>query len=161
MPLRAFAGYNIGQSPFGVKSLPVHLEWVESPSEQDWIDLNKLYTDAPKGWMDSCSEPLAQNYLLQKQQQGYKVVAGRFNDRLIATALLKVNIEEINAYYLEGMCVRALTRERGVARQLLVRICQWSDKQKCSLWVIDENANLRVLIEYGFVYGHGKWCRQG
>lgn len=141
--------------------MPVHLEWVESPSEQDWIDLNKLYTDAPKGWMDSGSEPLAQNYVLQKQQQGYKVVAGRFNDRLIATALLKVNIEKINAYYLEDMCVRALTRERGVARQLLVRICQWSDEQKCSLWVIDENASLRVLIEFGFVHGSGKWCRQG
>ncbi len=141
--------------------MPVHLEWVESPSDQDWIDLNKLYLDAPKGWISNENAQPAQNYVLQKHQQGYKVVAGRFNDRLIATALLKVNSEKVNAYYLEDMCVRALTRERGVAKQLLVRICQWSDEQKCSLWVADESAKLRVLMEFGFVHAQGKWCRQG
>ncbi len=141
--------------------MPVHLEWVESPSEQDWIDLNKLYADAPQNWINSDSEQPAQSYVLKKQQQGYKVVAGRFNDRLIVCALLKVNSDKVNAYYLEDMCVRALTRERGVARQLLVRICQWSDEQKCSLWVRDEGTKLKVLIEFGFVHMQGKWCRQG
>ncbi len=141
--------------------MPVHLEWIEAPSEQDWIDLNKLYKEAPTGWCDADSEHPAQSYLAQKQQQGYKIAAGRFNDRLIVAAAIKVNSEKVNAYFIEDLCVRALTRERGVAKQLLVRLCQWSDEQKCSLWVQDADAKLRVLMEFGFVHAEGKWHRQG
>ncbi len=145
----------------GVSTLPVHLEWVESPSEQDWIDLNKLYKDSPSDWCDDQSENRAQTYVAHKQQQGYKVAAGRFNDRLIVVAALKVNVEKVNAYYIDDMCVRALTRERGVAKQLMVRLCQWSDQQKCSLWIEDPAAKLKVLLEFGFVHDQGKWHRQG
>ena len=145
----------------GVEKLPVHLEWIEAPSEQDWIDLNKLYKDAPASWCDGGSALPAQSYLTKKQLQGYKIAAGRFNDRLIVAAALKVNSEKVNAYFIEDLCVRALTRERGVAKQLMVRICQWSDEQKCSLWVEDEAAKLRVLMEFGFVHDQGKWHRQG
>jgi len=145
----------------GVDKLPVHLEWIESPSEQDWIDLNKLYKDAPVHWVVGNGEHPAQDYLAHKQQQGFKIAAGRFNDRLIVTAALKVNSEKVNAYFIEDLCVRALTRERGVAKQLMVRLCQWSDEQKSSLWVEDEGAKLRVLMEFGFVHDHGKWYRQG
>ncbi|MEY8205391.1 MAG: acetyl-CoA sensor PanZ family protein [Bermanella sp.] len=141
--------------------MPVHLEWIESPSEQDWIDLNKLYKDAPAHWCLGDAENPGQDYLAQKQQQGCKLVAGRFNDRLIAAAALRVNTDKVNAYYIEDLCVRALTRERGVAKQLLVRICQWSDQQKCSLWVKDESAQLRALMALGFVHDGGQWYRQG
>lgn len=141
--------------------MPVHLEWIESASEQDWIDLNKLYKDAPVQWCEDQGASRAQSYVAQKQQQGYKIAAGRFNDRLIVAAALKVNTQKVNAYFLDDMCVRALTRERGVAKQLMVRLCQWSDEQRCSLWVEDSDAKLKVLLEFGFVHDQGKWFRQG
>ncbi len=141
--------------------MPVHLEWIESASEQDWIDLNKLYKDAPVQWCEDQGASRAQSYVAQKQQQGYKIAAGRFNDRLIVAAALKVNVQKVNAYFLDDMCVRALTRERGVAKQLMVRLCQWSDEQRCSLWVEDTDAKLKVLLEFGFVHDQGKWFRQG
>ncbi len=141
--------------------MPVQIEWIESPTEQDWIDLNKLYKDAPKMWFEEKTEVTAQDYIRQKQAQGFKIVAGRFNDRLIATAAVKLMDNKAKTYEIDDLLVRGITRERGVARQMLVRICQWGDEQKCSLWVKDHAAKLRVLLEYGFVHEQGKWYRQG
>ncbi len=141
--------------------MPVHIEWIESPTEQDWLDLNKLYKGAPQHWFAQTAQQTAQAYVNEKQQKGYKIVAGRFNDRLIAAAALKLMDQKLNSYQIEELCVRDITRQRGVARQLLVRLCQWSDKQKCGLWIEDDSARLKVLLEFGFVHNQGKWFRQG
>mgnify|MGYP000559475909 CR=1 FL=1 len=140
--------------------MPVHIEWIESPSEQDWSDLEKLYKDAPSDWFDGTCEPTAQDYIAVKKQQDFKVVAGRFNDRLIVAATLKAQQGQ-NSYLLEELCVRSATRKRGVARQMLVRLCQWSSENKCILLVNDETAQFKTLLEYGFVHAQGIWKRQG
>ncbi len=140
--------------------MPVHIEWIESPSEQDWLDLEKLYKDAPAQWFEGVCEHTAQDYIAIKKQQDYKIVAGRFNDRLIVGATLKVQQGQ-SSYLLEELCVRSATRKRGVARQMLTRLCQWSSEQKCTLLVKDKNAQYKLLLEYGFVHAQGIWKRQG
>ena len=140
--------------------MPVHIEWIESPSEQDWLDLEKLYNDAPNQWFEGLSDHTALAYIAAKKQQDYKVVAGRFNDRLIVAATLKAQQGQ-SSYLLEELCVRSATRKRGVARQMLVRLCQWSSEQKCTLLVTDESAEFKTLLEYGFVHSQGIWKRQG
>ncbi len=141
--------------------MPLHIEWIESPTEQDWIDLNKLYKDAPANWFEEKSEVTAQAYITQKKKQGFQIAAGRFNDRLIASAALKRMDNKAITYEIDDLLVRGITRERGVAKQMLVRICQWSDGQKCSLWVKDKEASLKVLLEFGFSHDQGSWYRQG
>ncbi|MEH6346336.1 MAG: acetyl-CoA sensor PanZ family protein [Bermanella sp.] len=140
--------------------MPVHIEWIESPSEQDWLDLEKLYKDAPVQWFEGVCEHTAQDYIATKKQQDYKIVAGRFNDRLIVGATLKAQ-QGPSCYLLEELCVRSATRKRGVARQMLTRLCQWSSEQKCTLLVKDENAQYKTLLEYGFIHAQGIWKRQG
>ena len=140
--------------------MPVHIEWIESPSEQDWLDLEKLYKDAPSEWFEGVCEHTAQDYIAIKKQQDCKVVAGRFNDRLIVAATLKAQQGQ-NSYLLEELCVRGATRGRGVARQMLVRLCQWGSENKCILLVKDDMAEYKILLEYGFVHAQGIWKRQG
>ncbi len=141
-------------------TLPVHIEWIESPSEQDWLDLEKLYKDAPGQWFEGVCEHTAKDYIAIKKQQDFKIVAGRFNDRLIVGATLKAQ-EGQSSYLIEELCVRSATRKRGVARQMLVRLCQWSSEKKYILLVNDENAQYKTLLEYGFVHTKGLWRRQG
>lgn len=141
-------------------ALPVHIEWIDLPSEQDWVDLEKLYKDAPSQWFEGLCDHTAQDYISVKKQQDYKIVVGRFNDRLIVGATLKAQQGQ-SSYLLEELCVRSATRKRGVARQMLVRLCQWSSEQKGILLVKDENAEFKILLEYGFVHSQGIWKRQG
>lgn len=136
--------------------MPVHLEWVSSPSEQDLVDLNKLLAEAPAEWLPTHSEDLATDYLLQAKANNQKIAAGRFNDRLIATALVR-SIDENDA--IDQMLVRSITRDRGVAKQMLVRLTQWADQNGQTLIVKDPKHEYRTLLEFGFIYDNQTWQR--
>ena len=135
--------------------MPVHMEWIESPSEQDWVDLNKLYKEAPAHWFATQGD--ASTYIDAKTSASYQLLAGRFNDRLISAAALKPSGQ--SSFEIEDLCVRQVTQERGVAKQLLVRICQWADESQNVLKVRDEANDYATLAQFGFMRQNEYWVR--
>jgi ribosomal protein S18 acetylase RimI-like enzyme len=88
--------------------MPVSLEIINRPDATDLGDLEKIYADYPlppvasfEQWLDS------------QREEGAMLIAGRFNGRLLG-ALWVADDGRI-----EHLCVRAVTRRRGTARQLL------------------------------------------
>ncbi len=93
--------------------MPIIVETLNLPSAQDRIDLAKIYADAP-GWL-LAPYPSAQALIDAGIDDG-RLIAGRFNDRLLGAALLTPGAD---CWRLSHLCVRAITRQRGVARRLL------------------------------------------
>ena len=90
--------------------MPVTLEAVNKPSEQDLIDLNKIYQDYPVDvrW------PALQQQL--NENSNTTLYAARFNARLLAAISITVKDDGIT---LDHLCVRTVTRQRHVARDML------------------------------------------
>ncbi|MFZ6050166.1 acetyl-CoA sensor PanZ family protein [Pseudomonas sp. CR3202] len=93
--------------------MPVIVETLNSPSEQDRADLAKIYADAPD-WLLAPYADAAE--LVERGLTAGLLVAGRFNDRLLGAALVERGEE---AWRLSHLCVRKVTRHRGVGRRLV------------------------------------------
>ena len=138
--------------------MPLMLEWVTQPCEQDEIDLNKMLSEG----LDTTQSTT--DWLRSKQNDGIRIAGGRFNDRLICLALLLPQSDRESGlssttYAIDNVWVRAITRQRGVAKQLLVRLCQWADHESITLTVSDDEHQWRTLLEFGFLYEKGCWTR--
>lgn len=93
--------------------MPVVVQHLTQPSEQDRQDLLRIYADAP-GWLLA---PFTDAQALVERGLGDgKLFAGRFNDRLLGAAWIERNE---STWRLSRLCVRRVTRNRGVARRLL------------------------------------------
>ncbi len=103
--------------------MPVHLEHITQPTQQDWIDLGKIYTDAPQEWLTDPSD--IQASLQELLDQGEWLIAGRFNARLLGALKATKNGNIIN---LRHLCVRNVTIKRGVAHQMLHHMNKWADE---------------------------------
>ncbi|AWL02383.1 MULTISPECIES: aspartate 1-decarboxylase autocleavage activator PanM [Stutzerimonas] len=93
--------------------MPVYVESVTQPSPQDLTDLAKIYADAPEWLLTPYASAEA---LIAAALADGSLIAGRFNDRLLGAALLQ---RSDDAWRLSHLCVRKLTRKRGVGRRLL------------------------------------------
>ena len=93
--------------------MPVYVESVTQPSPQDLTDLAKIYADAPEWLLTPYASAEA---LIAAALADGSLIAGRFNDRLLGAALLQRGDD---AWRLSHLCVRKLTRKRGVGRRLL------------------------------------------
>ena len=93
--------------------MPVYVESVTQPSPQDLTDLAKIYADAPE-WL--LTPYASADALIAAALADGSLIAGRFNDRLLGAALLQRGDQ---AWRLSHLCVRKLTRKRGVGRRLL------------------------------------------
>lgn len=93
--------------------MPVHVETLTTASPQDRIDLTKIYADAPAWLLAPHAD--AEHLIAAGLERG-TLIAGRFNDRLLGAALLERND---GCWRLSHLCVRRITRGRGVARRLL------------------------------------------
>lgn len=93
--------------------MPVIVQHLTQPSDQDRQDLLKIYSDAP----DWLLLPFANAEALVEQglREG-RLLAGRFNDRLLGAAWVE---RDAGNWRLSRLCVRRVTRGRGVARRLL------------------------------------------
>lgn len=140
--------------------MPVYLEWVEQPSEQDRVDLDKLYKEVPSQWLEQYTAENAQDYVAKHDGIQLKLAGGRFNDRLISAASLQQHGE---SYVIRHLAVRSVTRERGVAHQMLVRLAQWADDQGVGLVVDANDPDLSTLLtkleKYGFSLEGDIWKR--
>ncbi|MDF3936253.1 acetyl-CoA sensor PanZ family protein [Pseudomonas citronellolis] len=93
--------------------MPVTVERPAQLSAQDRQDLAKLYAEAP-AWLLA---PFADgDALVDAALAAGTLYTGRFNDRLLGAAWLQ---RDADAWRLSRLCVRRVTRGRGVARRLL------------------------------------------
>ena len=93
--------------------MPVFVETVTRPSAQDHTDLTKVYADAP----DWLLTPYPSADALMASGIGEaRLIAGRCYDRLLGAALLS---RDADCWRLSHLCVRKVTRKRGVARRIL------------------------------------------
>ena len=93
--------------------MPVYVEFVRQPSVQDHSDLAKIYADAPAWLLAPHADAEA---LIAAGIANGRLIAGRFNDRLLGAALLE---QGADCWRLSHLCVRQITRQRGVGRRLL------------------------------------------
>jgi len=113
--------------------MPVFLEVITQPDDQDRRDLVKVLADWPStlpalhapdqdtgAWLDS---------LLADAR--HVLFGGRFNGRLIAAVWLEH--ASPGRLRLRALCVRGLTRRRGVGERLLVLLGEWLDAQQLAL----------------------------
>ncbi|HKM37612.1 MAG TPA: acetyl-CoA sensor PanZ family protein [Thiopseudomonas sp.] len=110
--------------------MPVYFESVAQPSTQDLADLEKIYADAPH-WL---LEPFADGAALIEHGLGNNtLVVGRFNGRLLGAALLD---KQADRWLLSYLCVRELTRNRGVARRILHEATRLAGEAGLALQVV-------------------------
>ena len=130
--------------------MPVYFESAEQPSTQDLADLEKIYADAPSWLLPPYIDAAA---LLQHGLNNKTLVTGRFNSRLLGAGLLEKHSER---WLLSHLCVRELTRNRGVARRIVEeasRLAQEADvvlyvvipKDQTQLLQLAENKSLLVI----------------
>ncbi|AMZ73135.1 MULTISPECIES: aspartate 1-decarboxylase autocleavage activator PanM [Pseudomonas] len=93
--------------------MPIVVELITDASCQDQQDLQKIYRDAPAWLFEPFSD--ATQLIAQCLEEG-SLIAARFNDRLLGAARLQ---RHQNAWCLSHLCVRNVTRRRGVAERLV------------------------------------------
>ena len=129
--------------------MPIQCEFIDNPSQQDLLDLEKIYQEypldvAPNDW-------LAQ----QLDAPSVKIFAARFNNRLLgALCLTQCNsVQDEHCWQLDHLCVRSVTRLRGVAHKILLDLQSLARDKHLSLIVSAHilPAPLQPLLaRYGF-----------
>jgi ribosomal protein S18 acetylase RimI-like enzyme len=93
--------------------MPIIVELLNQATYQDQQDLQKIYCDAPD-WLFA---PFAGGTeLIERCLRDGSLIAGRFNDRLLGAARLQ---RHHDVWHLSQLCVRKITRRRGVAERLV------------------------------------------
>lgn len=109
--------------------MPVYFENAAEFSPQDLTDLEKIYADAPSWLLPPYADGAA---LIAQGIKRNTLVTARFNSRLLGAALLA---KQGNVWTLSHLCVRALTRQRGVARRLLEEATRLAQEAQATLQV--------------------------
>lgn len=107
--------------------MPVYLEHVQLPSSQDQTDLDKIYADAPDWLLAPYADADA---LLQDNLPHGRMVGARFNARLLGAAIVR---RDTDRWQVSHLCIREVTRMRGVARRLLSELQREAASQGASL----------------------------
>ncbi|MFT0213380.1 acetyl-CoA sensor PanZ family protein [Pseudomonas sp. F1_0610] len=119
--------------------MPVYVETATAPSTQDAADLVKIYADAPE-WLFAPYVDAAD--LLTQAQRQKTLVVGRFNSRLLGAGILS---KTDDAWYLSHLCVRELTRKRGVARRILEEAQRLANENQVKLILVIPNHHKELL----------------
>ncbi|VVN07736.1 PanD maturation factor [Pseudomonas fluorescens] len=93
--------------------MPIIVQALKDASYQDQQDLQKIYRDAPE-WLFAPFSGEAE--LIESALADGALIAGRFNDRLLGAGILQ---RHRDVWYLSHLCVRKVTRRRGVAERLV------------------------------------------
>ncbi|MCL6704347.1 aspartate 1-decarboxylase autocleavage activator PanM [Pseudomonas sp. T1.Ur] len=114
--------------------MPIVVEHLEQATHQDQQDLQKIYRDAP-AWLFEPFNDATQ--LVGECLEEGSLIAARFNDRLLGAARLQ---RHQNAWRLSHLCVRNITRRRGVAERLVSEARRMAQQ---------DNAELRLQAPAG------------
>lgn len=93
--------------------MPVIVQLLNQATDQDQQDLQKIYRDAPQWLFAPFTGDLQ---LIETSLAEGSLIAGRFNDRLLGAARLQ---RQADIWHLSQLCVRKITRRRGVAERLV------------------------------------------
>ncbi|WP_160105338.1 acetyl-CoA sensor PanZ family protein [Pseudomonas izuensis] len=114
--------------------MPIVVELLNEATAQDQQDLQKIYRDAPQ-WL---FEPFTGDaQLIETCLLEGSLIAGRFNDRLLGAARLE---RHPDVWHLSQLCVRKITRRRGVAERLV---------REAQTMAAQSGATLRLLAPAG------------
>ncbi len=118
--------------------MPVFVEAVATPSAQDRTDLAKIYADAPDWLLAPYADAAS---LIEHGLASGTLIAGRFNDRLLGAALL---VRGETVWQLSHLCVRKVTRRRGVAQRLVDEARRLARDAGCVLHLAAPNNHLEA-----------------
>lgn len=125
--------------------MPVFLEQISTPTAEDLDDLNKIYADYPDFEQQNINQ-----WLINTLEGPQLLFAGRLNGRILAAIWASPSAQD---WTVDQLCVRAITRRRGVARQLIELLCKEAQKRHIKL-ICDErttsNEVLPILATAGF-----------
>ncbi|MCW2269249.1 PanD maturation factor [compost metagenome] len=122
--------------------MPIVVETLTTPSQQDLQDLARLYADAPAWMLAGPEQALA---LVSAALEDGSLIAARFNDRLLGAARLQ---REDVAWQLSDLCVRSLTRRRGVGLRLVNEAQRLAQEAGAGLRLFSkqESAEMNALL---------------
>jgi ribosomal protein S18 acetylase RimI-like enzyme len=132
------------------RAMPVILEVINQPDAADLADLEKIYADYPLPPVASLTD-----WLFDQRAAGKTLIAGRFNGSLLAALWL-------NNEHIEHLCVRAVTRRRGTARQLIQLLQSHAELLRLSSLQIADGDQALVLLwqQLGFTRDASGWIWQ-
>ena len=123
--------------------MPVTLEIITNPEQQDLDDLIKIYRDYPQAPANDLGQ-----WVGERLDQGHQCFAARFNGRLLG-AVWAAPSSTSNSWQLEYLCVRTVTRRRGVASQLLTLLAQHAAIQALSLTIDQQTISPELKALFG------------
>lgn len=118
--------------------MPIVVESLHSATYQDQEDLQKIYRDAPP-WLFASFTDASQ--LIEAALDHNTLIAARFNDRLLGAARLQ---RHGHVWELSHLCVRALTRRRGVAERLVIHAQKSAEDGGCTLRLLTTVESLEI-----------------
>jgi len=107
--------------------MPVFIEYPTEFSQQDLTDLDKIYADMPAELLAPYADAAT---LIQQGIADKTIVVARFNSRLLGAALLN---RQSKPWLLSHLCIREITRQRGVAKRLVSEVYRVAQQEQSSL----------------------------
>ena len=127
--------------------MPVTLEIINRPNAQDLADLEKIYSDYALPPVQSLSA-----WLDAQRDARQMLIVGRFNGHLLAAVWIDGEGE------MRHLCVRASTRRRGTARQLLQLLQARTGQLRLEQLRVRDHEQLSALwLQLGFTQKGEHW----
>jgi GNAT superfamily N-acetyltransferase len=138
--------------------MPIIVETISTPSDQDWLDLQKIYHDLPHQTELAADAEALKQHIQTRLAQGDELFAARFNDRLLASCWLGARLEgqkygELSPRQISDFCVRKVTRRRGVGLQFMQTMINQQPDKAITIYTApshDESGLHALLTRIGF-----------
>lgn len=118
--------------------MPIIVQTLKDATYQDQQDLQKIYRDAPQWLFTPFS---AEADLIETALADGSFIAGRFNDRLLGAGRLH---RQQDVWYLSHLCVRKVTRRRGVAERLVNQAQKMASQAGADLRLLAPAGHLEI-----------------
>ncbi|MBC3207107.1 acetyl-CoA sensor PanZ family protein [Pseudomonas sp. SWRI111] len=118
--------------------MPIIVQTLKDATYQDQQDLQKIYRDAPQ-WLFAPFS--AEADLIETALADGSFIAGRFNDRLLGAGRLQ---RHQDVWYLSHLCVRKVTRRRGVAERLVNQAQKMASQAGADLRLLAPAGHLEI-----------------
>ncbi|MEM8594421.1 MAG: acetyl-CoA sensor PanZ family protein [Pseudomonadota bacterium] len=125
--------------------MPIYIEALapETMNADDVGAIQTIYQDYP----NSTPVERFEAWRMQQLDDNWSLWAARFNDRLLGAAWTQ---QDDHALSIHDVCVRRITRNRGVARRLFdhLHTLSQSTQHTLSLGHVAESADEHAIVEY-------------
>ncbi|MBC3774680.1 acetyl-CoA sensor PanZ family protein [Pseudomonas sp. SWRI99] len=118
--------------------MPIIVQTLKNATYKDQQDLQKIYRDAPQ-WLFAPFS--AEADLIETALADGSFIAGRFNDRLLGAGRLQ---RHQDVWYLSHLCVRKVTRRRGVAERLVNQAQKMASQAGADLRLLAPAGHLEI-----------------